>query len=83
MKKKNFIILILILILIMCLGGYLLVRKDKNSSLPKPELTGGERGKLGIDKNINEKTLDNYLDMLEAEHNWIIKENCIFPNGYN
>lgn len=29
------------------------------------------------------QTLDNYLDMLEAEHNWIIKENCIFPNGYN
>lgn len=66
MKKKNFIILILILILILYLGGYLLVRKNKYSSLPKPELTGGERGKLGIDKNINEKTLDNYLERTDT-----------------
>lgn len=27
----------------------------------KPEVTGGERGLLGIDKNINEESLDNYL----------------------
>ena len=29
--------------------------------LPKPEVTGGERGMLGIDKNINEETIDKYL----------------------
>ena len=29
--------------------------------LPKPEVTGGERGKLGIDKNVNESTIDKYL----------------------
>ena len=29
--------------------------------LPKPEVTGGERGKLGIDKNINELNIDEYL----------------------
>ena len=28
--------------------------------LPKPEVTGGE-GKLGIDKNVNESTIDKYL----------------------
>lgn len=30
--------------------------------LPKPEVTGGERGVLGIDKNINEESIDKYLD---------------------
>ena len=26
---------------------------------------------------------ENYLDMILKEHNWIEKENCVFPNGYN
>ena len=26
---------------------------------------------------------DDYLDMILKEHNWIEKENCLFPNGYN
>ena len=30
--------------------------------LPKPEVTGGSRGELGIDKNINESTIDDYLN---------------------
>jgi rhodanese-related sulfurtransferase len=29
--------------------------------LPKPELSSGQRGQLGIDKNINESTIDKYL----------------------
>ena len=29
------------------------------------------------------ETLDNFEAMIEAEHNWIIKENCVVPNGYN
>lgn len=29
--------------------------------LPKPELSGGMRGEMGIDKNINESNLDKYL----------------------
>lgn len=36
------------------------------SSLPKPELSEGERGQLGIDKNINEATIDNYLNRADA-----------------
>ena len=28
-------------------------------------------------------TLPDYQTMIKAEHNWIIKENCIVPNGYN
>ena len=38
-----------------------------NSSLPKPELAEGIRGsQLGIDKNINEETIDNYLNRKDA-----------------
>jgi hypothetical protein len=29
--------------------------------LPKPELSEGERGQLGIDKNVSESTIDKYL----------------------
>lgn len=36
------------------------------SKLPLPEVTGGERGKLGIDANINEETIDKYLGMDDA-----------------
>jgi group I intron endonuclease len=28
-------------------------------------------------------TLSSWEEMIEAEHNWIIKENCVVPNGYN
>ena len=28
-------------------------------------------------------TLPAWEAMIEAEHNWIIKENCVVPNGYN
>ena len=35
-------------------------------SLPKPELAEGERGQLGIDKNINESTIDKYLGRADA-----------------
>lgn len=28
-------------------------------------------------------TLPTWEAMIEAEHNWIMKENCVTPNGYN
>ena len=28
-------------------------------------------------------TLPTWEAMIEAEHNWILKENCVVPNGYN
>ena len=28
-------------------------------------------------------TLPDYQAMIRAEHDWIIKENCVVPNGYN
>ena len=34
--------------------------------LPTPELAEGLRGEYGIDKNINEKTIDNYLNRTDT-----------------
>lgn len=50
-------------------GGVLIgmqVNKGGNSlpslpDLPKPEVSTGQRGELGIDKNINESNIDDYL----------------------
>lgn len=39
---------------------------SKLKELPKPEITGGSRGELGIDKNINEQTIDEYLNREDA-----------------
>ena len=35
--------------------------KKESNNLPKPEVTEGLRGELGIDKNVNESTIDKYL----------------------
>ncbi len=52
------------------LVGFLIFNKKeeeiKLKELPKPEVTGGERGMLGIDKNINEETIDDYLGREDA-----------------
>ena len=40
--------------------------KEKLKELPLPEVTGGERGKLGIDKNINESNIDEYLNRSDS-----------------
>lgn len=65
MKNKYLYILLLVLILFISIGGYFFyqINNDNNdySELPKPEVTGGQRGQLGIDNNINELTIDNYL----------------------
>lgn len=36
------------------------------AELPKPELSKGQRGELGIDKNINESTIDKYLNRSDS-----------------
>ena len=48
--------------------SYLFITEKYNleKPLPKPELSEGLRGKYGIDKNINEKTIDNYLDRTDT-----------------
>ena len=63
MKQK----VLMIIALIIFLGIGLLcgneIGKNRNSlaTLPKPELSEGQRGELGIDKNINEENIDAYL----------------------
>ena len=49
-NKKIILGIIMFLIIGVCL---FLGSNNKLSKLPKPEVTGGERGTLGIDKNIN------------------------------
>lgn len=58
--KKNIIIGVISLLLALSLT--ILIDNSRLTPLPKPEVTGGERGKLGIDKNINEMTIDKYLN---------------------
>ena len=57
MRKKDIIIFIVILLLLGLSFGYDFYR----ARLPKPEVTTGQRGELGIDKHVNEKTIDKYL----------------------
>ena len=65
MNKKNILVGVIGLIIGM-LFSYLVLNNNKLSSLPKPEITGGERGQLGIDKNINEETIDKYLNRSDS-----------------
>lgn len=67
MNKKN-IIIVIILFLIGILLGYFIKPNNNNKlkELPKPEITDGVRGTLGIDKNVNEETIDNYLNRSDS-----------------
>ncbi len=64
MKKKLIIILTVFsssLFLCGCLNG------NQLETLPKPEITDGIRGEqFGIDKNINEETIDQYLNRSDS-----------------
>ena len=63
--KRNIIVAIVVIGLLV-LGIVFLNNKASIIKLPKPEVTGGERGLLGIDKNINESTIDKYLGRDDA-----------------
>ena len=59
MKREKLMVLFIIILLI---SGIVFFNYQASIiKIPKPEVTGGERGKLGIDKNINENTIDKYL----------------------
>lgn len=64
MKIKK-LLLIMIMMFTLCACSY---KEDEKEvvELPKPEITEGVRGDLGIDKNVNEKTIDQYLNMDNA-----------------
>ena len=55
--------------LILVIGAFLIGRfafPNTLVSLPTPELAEGQRGELGIDKNVNEATIDSYLGRSDA-----------------
>lgn len=55
--------------LVLIVAAFLLGRyafPNTLASLPKPELSEGQRGELGIDKNVNESTIDSYLGRSDA-----------------
>lgn len=60
-KKVILFLLVLIIVLILISGIIFIFNYNNNNNLPKPEVSSGVRGEFGIDKNINEKTIDDYL----------------------
>ncbi|MDO4508161.1 MAG: hypothetical protein Q4B65_02130 [Candidatus Saccharibacteria bacterium] len=48
------------------LVGRFSIPSEQVAVLPLPELSEGERGALGIDKNVNEETIDQYLGREDA-----------------
>ena len=62
MKIKK-ILLVMLMALTLCACGD---EKEKEIALPKPEVSEGVRGDLGIDANVNEETKDKYLDREDA-----------------
>ena len=67
---KNYIWLIVSVAIVLIIGAVLLGRyalpNTGLASLPKPEVSSGQRGELGIDKNINESNIDQYLGRSDA-----------------
>ncbi|MBR3253750.1 hypothetical protein IKF86_00685 [Candidatus Saccharibacteria bacterium] len=59
-----------IVALVLTVGGFLLGRYAfpdvQLAPLPAPEVSEGQRGELGIDKNVNEATIDKYLGRSDA-----------------
>lgn len=55
---------------VLIIGAFLLGRyalpNEALAELPVPELAEGQRGELGIDKNVNEATIDQYLGRADA-----------------
>lgn len=65
MKKKSIIMLVISVLIIITIIVCAFLFNDKGNRLtplPAPEVTEGVRGEFGIDKNINEETIDNYLN---------------------
>lgn len=62
MKIKK-LLLVILLSLVMCGCDF---NKEKELELPKPQISEGVRGDLGIDANVNEASLDKYLGREDA-----------------
>ena len=94
--KKNLVLGIgaVAILILGALGGYWVGRAlSSESALPTPEAASGVRGELGIDANINEANIDEYLGradtvyrdvrMLEDPANWgALEDGDRFLSGY-
>ena len=67
---KKYIWLVISSAVILIAGAFLLGRyvlpNTALSALPKQELSEGQRGEFGIDKNVNESTIDQYLGRTDS-----------------
>jgi rhodanese-related sulfurtransferase len=94
MKNIKTILISIICVVVGLLVGFLITKNmgHYEAALPKPELSSGLRGKYGIDKNINETTIDKYLNrsdtvyrdvrMLEDSATWENKGGDRYLSGY-
>ena len=57
---------VVLVVVAFCLGKFVFPEKAKQPVLPVPEVAEGQRGELGIDKNVNEATIDQYLGREDA-----------------
>ena len=94
--KKNLVLGIgaVAVLILGALGGYWVGRAlSSEPALPAPEAASGVRGELGIDANINEANIDEYLGradtvyrdvrMLEDPANWgALEDGDRFLSGY-
>lgn len=68
-NMKKYIWWSTIIAVVLVVGAFLLGKfafPQKEAILPAPELSEGQRGELGIDKNVNESTIDQYLNRSNA-----------------
>lgn len=60
MNKRKIVILSVVMVMIVVFVIVFVVANNANT-MPKAEVSEGLRGEMGIDKNINEKNIDDYL----------------------
>ena len=67
---KKYVWWSLVVAALLILGAFFVGRNTVSDGqmaiLPEPELSEGQRGELGIDKNVNESTIDQYLNRSDA-----------------
>jgi rhodanese-related sulfurtransferase len=62
MKVRELLLVVLIALMLCACGE----KQEKKVELPKPQISEGMRGELGIDANVNESTLDKYLGRADS-----------------
>ena len=66
MNKKTILTIIISIIIGFLISVFIFKNDNDLIALPKPEITDGIRSTLGIDKNINEETIDKYLNRSDS-----------------